>query len=440
MTEGRFAVEPRPDIGGSDAPPTPSRLRAWSYVANEWMGRRGLMLAAFLTPLAFVTDRHDTFATPKLMVLAVSALLALGIWRGRVPRVMAGALVFTAGVLTLASLFSTDHFASIVGGALHADGLVTLVLATVLVLGAAQARSPSDVEESLVSAGALAGLYGVVQVVGLDPMKWAVGPEYGNAALQSRAFATFGSPNFLGLFCAAVLPLAITVAVRRGKLGLVAVVAIVAGVFATESRAAVVGALVGVLLVAGRMHGRHRRIATLTLLGLLLALPFTAVAERFRATNPVEGSAAVRVDLWRVGWQAAQQRPLFGYGPGTTSQVINRSAESKIVVEARTHPSAHNLVLDIALSTGVLGLVAFLTLVAAAWRPLWTHPVLFAGLAAWGAGVLLGFADIPTLTAAALMLGMGLREEPTLKWPTRPLALATFACTALAAWLYLANR
>src|SRR6185436_20059670 len=97
-----------------------------------------------------------------------------------------------------------------------------------------------------VVAAAVAATYAVVQIAGLDPIRYARVSGLGGFV---RPFATLGHPNFLSAYLAMALPLvvyALLRAVGRAQ-------RLVAGVLA------VVAVLAGVAVVVGVLANGHRR-------------------------------------------------------------------------------------------------------------------------------------------------------------------------------------
>lgn len=132
----------------------------------------------------------------------------------------------------------------------------------------------------------------------------------------SRTAMPLGHHNLLAAFLVITLPLVVPALRRRGISRWLAVLALVAGVLAlVETRSFLGGAALAVLALAGaaRFERARHLVLGLALLGLALLVP--------RATAIVRGedsSASARQVYLRAGWDGMRERPIVGWGPGST--------------------------------------------------------------------------------------------------------------------------
>ncbi|RIK40091.1 MAG: hypothetical protein DCC58_14410 [Chloroflexi bacterium] len=264
---------------------------------------------------------------------------------------------------------------------------------------------------AVVAATAAEALYGLFQSVR------AVGPEsFVIGGGVTRAFGTFGRPNtfagFLefGPFLAAALGLyfamrtttalrlyrqirlqgfvAATPARRRLFWLVALMVAFFAsgslaflGIVASFSRGAWVGVAGGILAFA-LLYGPRTRLLTLLAIplvivvvasGLLARLPgsleervvsISDVARPFDASSiPItdENFAAVeRMAHWQAGWRMFKDHPILGVGPGNFNTLYPSYYVREEFRFSQGH--AHNYYIHLLAETGILGLVAYLTL------------------------------------------------------------------------------
>jgi O-antigen ligase len=141
-------------------------------------------------------------------------------------------------------------------------------------------------------------------------------------------------------------------------------------VLLTFSSGAWLGALassVAVLLVLG-----YRRFAfSLGLLGVLALAVVSALAlagvlpERF---NPLRQAGVIRIDLWLSSLAMLRDHPLFGVGLDNFTYLYQQVyiREGGVAEPNLSHP--HNWLLHFWLELGLLGLLAFLWLVATFFR------------------------------------------------------------------------
>ncbi|MEA3460008.1 MAG: tetratricopeptide repeat protein [Chloroflexota bacterium] len=255
-------------------------------------------------------------------------------------------------------------------------------------------------------------LYGVLQHSGFDPLF----PEHD---CSSRVISTIGNPIFLGAYLIMVIPLALgrllaslrallrsqPAASRRSALleaiGYASLLALQSAcLLYTKSRGPWLGFWAGMALFAILIALRRRMkgllilavvvnvasIAFLVLLNLpqsplepLKALPYLSrlvILDDLKATS---GTVGVRLFIWQgeiellrlhpnIGPapdQLSFLRPLIGYGPEAMKLIFRQvHPPGLFYVESRTAmiDRAHNELLDLLVTTGAMGLLAFLFL------------------------------------------------------------------------------
>lgn len=191
----------------------------------------------------------------------------------------------------------------------------------------------------------------------------------------------FGGPlpdsNFWGRHLIMGLPLSAALLTRalRSDRRLVAVgwaatiFAQLAGIYLTQSRGTFVSAGLAMVVwfVASGRSLRRRGLLMLPVAVLLLAVP--GVGNRLVGTveDLLHGQATVAVDPSVLGRLAAQQeagmmfeeRPYFGFGPGTfPGEVVNFAGRVPLAVREPTD-APHNLYLEFGAESGILGLVGW---------------------------------------------------------------------------------
>ncbi len=257
-------------------------------------------------------------------------------------------------------------------------------------------------------------LYGVLQRSGLDP----IFPKYD---YSSRVVSTIGNPIFLGAYLIMVIPLAfgrLLVSLRAllggnhpapSRLSMVLEVVGYSSLLLlqlmcllyTQARGPWLGLLSGALLFAVLLALRYgiKKLllmaiaASVALIALLAALnlpdtplePFTESPYLSRLVISDElaagrGTEWVRLLIWQGSLELIRSRPnigftpdplrplrhLVGYGPETMEVVFPQVYPPRLAyVEAREAviDRAHNELLDLLVTTGVLGLAAFLLLI-----------------------------------------------------------------------------
>jgi tetratricopeptide (TPR) repeat protein len=143
-----------------------------------------------------------------------------------------------------------------------------------------------------------------------------------------------------------------------------------------------------------------------------------------RLTHTDSGSTAARITIWRATLPLVAARPVLGYGPEGMRAAFARVFPPQLVYYEGRHvvDRAHNLWLDLGMSAGLAGVLAFTALVAGfgrlAWRGLRTAPE-YRERAAW---VALAAAVAGSL--ADLQFSFGLTASSTVLWLVLALASA----------------
>jgi putative inorganic carbon (HCO3(-)) transporter len=273
-------------------------------------------------------------------------------------------------------------------------------------------------------------------LLGLYQFIFAVGPEYFVLLGRfMRAYGSFGQPNPFGGYMGLSLPVALSLAiwawqeiVRERTLrwqvwAWVAfysgsTVVIAAGLLASWSRGAWLGAAAGVLVVLvlrSRPAAILSGVALLLLLaGLLLgafspdiipapvAQRMADIPEYFGLTDvlsqPVTDenfSVLERVAHWVAAQRMWALAPWLGVGPGNYAQVYP-TVRLPQWEDALGH--AHNIYLNAAAETGLIGLAAFLAMIATAlafvWRQLRAARRVATTYGRWRAALMVGILGV----------------------------------------------
>ncbi len=183
---------------------------------------------------------------------------------------------------------------------------------------------------------------------------WIPGAPFHYMLPSGRAIGTIGSPPFLGCMLVATLPWVIISAPRA-----VASLVFIA-LLATESKAAVLGAVAGVLVLRGLSRRATMALSAVALVGAFLVFS--------RA-----GSDTMRLCTWGIAWKAFLMRPWLGWGPDNFIDAFMRLRGPGWIEAAgnsgmTASENAHNLVLNLLATQGFLGLCVHLALGAAAAR------------------------------------------------------------------------
>jgi putative inorganic carbon (HCO3(-)) transporter len=195
-----------------------------------------------------------------------------------------------------------------------------------------------------------------------------------------RVGGPIGDPNDFAFF---LLPaVALGVAVRRTTQRRwpwdVATVVVLVAIFGTLSRGALVGlaAMVVIAVVTGtvRLRSAAALTAVVAVVTGLVALTFPAlVSVSLQQKDFVaQQNVSERLDLWTAAAAMTVEHPVLGMGPGAFA--LHHGEFLTSLPDDVNHPLdvAHNTWLELSSELGVLGLVAFVAMLAVAFAQAWS--------------------------------------------------------------------
>jgi O-antigen ligase len=331
-----------------------------------------------LLPVGGTTVPVAGFAL-TLVAMAVPALMALVVLvRNEAPLppsvVLLGLGLSAAGGVVSAAL------------GVDPDKSVDLVIISLLTLGYGVAIGLSHRPGlEVVGPDLLVVVGGVVAAMALGSAGSLQAVEAGNV-IAGRLTGPFAQPNELGLFCAALLPVAVACLVttrerRRAVVLGVATACLAAAWVMSMSRGAWIGGLVALVALAVAEPTMRRALgaagaAVAGTCAAALVLPtgvpvIGVLGERIRSLgDPTQNQYDDRPLIWGEAWRQATEHPWWGIGPGGFTRAAS-DAVSRVSAEPADHP--HDLPLTILAERGVVGLglagvvVAGVALAAARW-------------------------------------------------------------------------
>ena len=417
-------------------------------------------VTVFVVPIVFDPRTVDAFNLAKLTALCVLILVAAGLWMSAVvlerPRRRRGigptlprswivrlSLLLLA-ITSLATVLSSTRALSFFGLYHRYEGLVSLGLYVgfLLLVVALYRRRPDALRELVAALGAAAvvvSFYIVLQRLGIDFERWQQvtgrAPEFPIGNLGNSAL----SGSFLGIAVPFVVYLAVSAASWARRIAWASAGSLVLlALWFTQNRSGIIAAVFGVLAMALfailRMPARQKVAmvgGAFLVLGLAPLVVPGIVGPRAPAGLSIARTETIRyrVHMWDAAWRMTIERPVLGWGPET---FYGNYPRFRSPVEAREQglsitDKPHNIFLGWATTTGLVGLLTYLTLVGSA---LW---LLAAGLGrlegrrrslarCFGAGLVAYLAqgmysiDVPPL---ALMGWIGLAGMAVLLEPGR---------------------
>ncbi|WGX95216.1 O-antigen ligase [Nocardioides sp. L-11A] len=200
--------------------------------------------------------------------------------------------------------------------------------------------------------------------------------EAGNV-VNGRLTGPFSQPNELGIFCAALLPVALACIVtsssrRRAALLSVAAASLAVACVLSMSRGAWIGALASFACLAVCEPALRRALLAIGLgaaatCGAALVAPagvpvLGVVGARIRTLgDPTQNQYDDRPLVWSEAWRQAAEHPWLGVGPGGFRSAATEST-SAVAAQPPEHP--HNLLLTVLADRGVVGAALGMVIVA----------------------------------------------------------------------------
>ncbi len=380
-----------------------------------------LVFSFFFTPLLFFTASHDQFELPKLTFLVVLVIpFVLIQFRENTSRPMTPlnyALLFFFGTQVAASLPQTSLSwrASLLGDYENFSGLTTLATYGLWFWVFSGVLNETRMEKIIffnTLAALLSSLYAFGQHFGFDFIPW--NPESVNS---TREFASMGNPNFLSAYLAMSVPLFLTFFLKSQfvsekepgafetkpwVLASTGLLIMGFGLFCTASRGGFLGALAGfglwLLLLLGQKERRNKCLQKFSEIpgSFLYVFSFGIVISLFSLfsfghsfldrlwvslTHAGESLAVSRLHIWRPALEFIKANPVSGTGLDTFKIAfpfysgIEFNLIDGMFMSSRM---AHNEILQITATSGLLGLISYLG-VLMAFIGMWWKSFRYAG-------------------------------------------------------------
>jgi O-antigen ligase len=333
----------------------------------------GLFLLVVALPIVFTPFSASPFGDGKLVMLAGGTL---ALWASGLPadRRLAPWAAMWVAATAIAGAAGVEPARALLGRSDVQGGSLLLVgcSATLLVLGPAL---PDDLLERgrrwFVAATAVVGGLGLVATFA---------PGIVDATLGTT-ISLVGSSAGNQLFAAALLAAGLAAAVgaheperpTARRLTVVAFLAFAIGSFGERSAVVLPAVAVVVIVWRGRRSRQAAvRLAAAVIVGMvawLLVSPLVPPDPEAEPPDPSQSAIGVqatdedRLAVWAAMARSVPDRPLIGWGPGSSQSAYVSNATSVEIEEAtRRWNDAHNLFLETLVSSGLIGLVPLVVL------------------------------------------------------------------------------
>jgi len=346
----------------------------------------GLALVPF-TPLVVASTMFFPFITGKNFMFRILVITVTALWlvlmtrdpsaRPKSSLILWGAIALLV-ITTLATIFGLNPYRSFWSNFERMDGLITqihLFLYFIVATGVLTTRrywyqffNVNLVAASIVSIYALSQLLGSADI---HQGSTRIDATLGNAAYMAVYM-------LINLFLAAYLGVVATKNIWLRSLygGLALWFTIL--LYLTQTRGTILGLIGGLfllgLILAWRGEGRLKKMAiglsigVVVLVGMFFALRNTDLIKnsqtlsRFASISLTEQTTTSRFTIWSMSLKAVAERPILGWGPESYVYVFSKYYDPVLWRQEPWFDRSHNVFLDWLVTTGVLGLTAYLFL------------------------------------------------------------------------------
>jgi O-antigen ligase len=336
-----------------------------SLAIGRILGWTALLATVMVMPWA----AYDPINVPKLAVISVGGFMALGallanhaeLLKKQYRLVLIFGAAFVAQLTVVLLVSGTNFNQEFFGTFGRATGYVAYVALASLLMVAAVSASTFALRRfiwSLLAAGLISIVYGIIQALKLDPIKWVnqytpVIGFLGNPNFQSSFVGFSGVMVFALLISKGVKPLH-----RAGYFVYLAATAYVIKETASQQGFLV---LLGGIAVVMFIWITRSKVKFLTIPSLLLGFVGVALVTLGSlnsgplASVLYKASVTYRGDYWRAGWKMSTENPLFGVGLDSYGDWYRRARTVEATL--RRGPdivsnAAHNVLLDLSSNGG----------------------------------------------------------------------------------------
>ncbi|MBI5147712.1 MAG: O-antigen ligase family protein, partial [Parcubacteria group bacterium] len=344
----------------------------YPYISGRNFGFRLLveLAAALWLGLVFLNKEYRPKFTPLAVAVAVFAI-----------------------VVGLADFLGVDPYSSFWSRYERMEGYLTIVhLAAYFFVASSVLKTKKEWLALLgvfSAVGVLVGFYGLLQKAGYF------------AAIQGgfRIDGTIGNPTYLAAYLLLATGACLVLLFNAKNVWLKWACAAVAAfnlliIYFTATRGVILAmlAVAPLALAAYVFFGKsgnererfYKKIAAgvLALIILTPVLFYFAKDSAFVRGNPVlarfatmsleEKTTRSRLMIWTMAWEGFKERPVLGWGQENFTYVFAKHYDPKLYDQEPWFDRSHDIVFDWLIAAGALGLLAYLSLFAAAFAALWS--------------------------------------------------------------------
>lgn len=296
-------------------------------------------------------------------------------------------------ILIITTIFSTNPYYSFWGYYRRKTGLLfwlhLIGFYLVLFFNLKTKKQIKRILNSILIATAIVTIYGLIQILGLDFLKWTE-----DLGFSQRVISTMGQPNFLASWFCLSFPIIIWMLIKMKnqfaqKLTWQKLIIFCLFIFSffvfvlTQSRGAWIGlflSLFGLVVILCWLMNQKRlailiTILLLTIFAFLVYLNLNSLeirsddsflTVRFKSMTQLNLAGQLRMKYWKASMDLIQKKPWLGYGIETQCLLFYKYYEPEMAALEKINAfsdRAHNDILDWWLMTGIFGLIVYLFII-----------------------------------------------------------------------------
>jgi O-antigen ligase len=338
-----------------------------------------VLLTAFLIPI-FITPwfNLDPISLPRMALISLAGitqlpnlifknhfdLQSLKVWKCIKENSATTWLLFFS-IFSILTLFNAPKsmMLQLLGGDSRNAGFVTmlsLTLVALAIISFANSRDATFIVYSVLAGGALNLIYGIFQLLDLDPVDWKnpYGPIIG----------TMGNPNFMSAYLGIFTVLIFSQLSFRKNLGfktrIILAIVFCSSVYMVQKTDSIQGLVVtaaGISIVLllryrGPFSGKFSLLSFIALFGLGAMFVLGFLGKGILGDYLFQSTLEVRFFYWKAGLAMILAKPIFGHGFdsfGTWYTFFRDKMSTEEYGAGLVSDSAHNYFLDLGVSGGI---------------------------------------------------------------------------------------
>ena len=343
-----------------------------------------LYMTIIVMPLIVTKKIEPKFLMTKLAFLYIACTLAfiVFIWNRKYDfkKEHIFAILFILSIL-ISVIFSPFKKTALWGSFSRYEGFVSILIYVVLFIISSQYFKVNKKSINLLLiVGSIMGIYGVLQVLGIDPIQdWMF-----DGNITKVAYGTIGNRNFFSSYLILFLTLSTVLYIFKGeKKYLIYTILIYLGELCTLTRSGWIAYFICLVLLSFFAF-KNKKIKRILI--LLIVLAITTIGINFISQNQVSGriehsktefsnkvessrnsSTRERIDILRVCLNVFKDSPFLGTGPDTLGERLSKDYKNYVNEHVKlygaTIDKAHNEYLEYAVSCGIFTLIFYLILI-----------------------------------------------------------------------------